>query len=211
MMASTVADNVSTNVSPLAANSSRNRRRLRARAPMIASAYRYRCPRARAGARGFQRRSLCPRPRRAPRASRSAARPRRSRPLRCRSGRPGIALPSRGIAPEGGSLFVRAALAAFSRIERAAPRPSRAAICRRRRAARKGAALIPGAMAAASHFPPPGQEPRLCIAKQNARTSAILRVAAAPWVRRFSVSGRAIAVKAAMGAAEFPPAERHPP
>jgi hypothetical protein len=30
-------------------------------------------------------------------------------------------------------------------------------------------------------------------------------------VRRGSVSGWVIAVKAAMGAAEFPPAERHPP
>ena len=40
--------------------------------------------------------------------------------------------------------------------------------------------------------------------------AAILRSAAALWVRRVSVSGRVIAVKAAMGAAEFPPAERHP-
>ena len=41
MMASTVADNVSTPLSPLSANPSRNRLRLRARAPMIASAYSY--------------------------------------------------------------------------------------------------------------------------------------------------------------------------
>src|SRR5208283_3158502 len=41
MMASTVADNVSMTLSPLSANPSRNRLRLRARAPMIASAYTY--------------------------------------------------------------------------------------------------------------------------------------------------------------------------
>ena len=39
MMASTVADNVSTTPAPLSANPSRKRRCLRARAPMIASAY----------------------------------------------------------------------------------------------------------------------------------------------------------------------------
>ena len=119
---------------------------------------RYRNPRARAGARGLQRRSLRPRPRRAPRASRSPARPRRSRPLRRRSGRPVIAVPSprdragrrKPVRAGGGQ--------AFSRKQRAAPRPSRAAICRSRRAARNGAALIPGAMAAASHFPPPARK-----------------------------------------------------
>ena len=41
MMASTVADNVSTGLAPLAANPSRNPLRLRARAPMMASAYSY--------------------------------------------------------------------------------------------------------------------------------------------------------------------------
>src|SRR4051794_34143058 len=41
MMASTVAHNVSAALAPLSANPSRNRRRLRARAPMIASAYTY--------------------------------------------------------------------------------------------------------------------------------------------------------------------------
>ena|SRR5208283_683052 len=41
MMASTVADNVSRPVAPLSANSSRNLLRLRARRPMIASAYTY--------------------------------------------------------------------------------------------------------------------------------------------------------------------------
>jgi hypothetical protein len=40
-MASTVADNVSTTLSPLSANSSRKSLRLRARAPMIASGYTY--------------------------------------------------------------------------------------------------------------------------------------------------------------------------
>jgi hypothetical protein len=39
MMASTLADNVSTPAAPLAANPSRNSRCLRARPPMIASAY----------------------------------------------------------------------------------------------------------------------------------------------------------------------------
>ncbi len=42
MMASTVADNASTTAAPLSVNSSRNLLRLRARAPMIASAYNYR-------------------------------------------------------------------------------------------------------------------------------------------------------------------------
>ncbi len=41
MMASTVADNVSTTLAPLSANPSRNLLRLRARRPMIASAYTY--------------------------------------------------------------------------------------------------------------------------------------------------------------------------
>ena len=41
MIASTVADNVSTSAHLLAANSSRKRRCLRAQAPMIASAYSY--------------------------------------------------------------------------------------------------------------------------------------------------------------------------
>ena len=44
MMASTVADNVSTSPAPLADNPSRIPLRLRARAPMIASGYRYRPP-----------------------------------------------------------------------------------------------------------------------------------------------------------------------
>ncbi len=41
MMASTVADNVSTTLAPLSVNSSRNLLRLRARASMIASGYNY--------------------------------------------------------------------------------------------------------------------------------------------------------------------------
>src|SRR5277367_5514615 len=41
MMASTVADNVSTSAAPLSDNPSRNQRCLRARARMIASAYNY--------------------------------------------------------------------------------------------------------------------------------------------------------------------------
>jgi len=41
MMASTVAGNVSTTRAPLSANPSKNLLRLRARAPMIASAYTY--------------------------------------------------------------------------------------------------------------------------------------------------------------------------
>ena len=41
MIASTVAHNASTTLAPLSANSSRNLRCLRARAPMIASAYTY--------------------------------------------------------------------------------------------------------------------------------------------------------------------------
>ncbi len=44
MMASPVADNVSTTLAPLSANLSRNRRCLRAQAPMIASTYSYRGP-----------------------------------------------------------------------------------------------------------------------------------------------------------------------
>ena len=44
MMVSTVANNVSTTPAPLSANLSRNRRCLRARATMIASAYSYRTP-----------------------------------------------------------------------------------------------------------------------------------------------------------------------
>src|SRR4051794_34537293 len=44
MMASTVADNVSTSRAPLAANPGRNPLRLRARTPMIASAYSYGVP-----------------------------------------------------------------------------------------------------------------------------------------------------------------------
>jgi hypothetical protein len=65
MMASTVADNVSTTSAPLSANSSRNRRRLRARAPMIASAYTYLAARSIHGVRQ-QRDLLCPRPSPAP-------------------------------------------------------------------------------------------------------------------------------------------------
>src|SRR3954452_15420605 len=52
MMASTVADNMSTSRAPLAANPGRNPLRLRARTPMIASAYRYGCRSRRQGRQG---------------------------------------------------------------------------------------------------------------------------------------------------------------
>jgi hypothetical protein len=45
MVATTVADNVSTRRAPLSANPSRKSLRLRARAPMIASGYNYVCVR----------------------------------------------------------------------------------------------------------------------------------------------------------------------
>ena len=123
-------------------------------------------------------------------ASRSSARPRRSRPLRRRSVRPGIAvLVARDRA--GRRKPVRAGGGQpFSREQRAAPRPSRAAICRSRRAARNGAALIPGAMARGCAFSAAGPKSgRLCIAKQNASpppSSALLRPVR---VRRVSVPG----------------------
>ena len=53
MMASTVADNVSTTLAPLSANPSRNRLCLRARASMIASGYTYAMIGRRAAAAGI--------------------------------------------------------------------------------------------------------------------------------------------------------------
>ena len=104
--------------------------------------------------------------------------------------RPGIASPSHGIAPEGGKPVRAGGGQPFSREQRAAPRPSRAAICRSRRAARKGAALIPGAMARGAHFPPPARKSGPALHREaKCFPAAILRVAAALRVRRVSVPG----------------------
>jgi hypothetical protein len=71
------------------------------------------------------------------------------------------------------------------------------------------AALIRSATARFNYFPPPPKEGRLCIAKQNscpAPSCAALR----PWrVQTVSASGKGIAVKAAMSAAD-PPAGKAP-
>src|SRR5437879_1337602 len=67
-----------------------------------------------------------------------------------------------------------------------------------------GASLSRFAMARSNYFPPPPQAGRLCIAKQNscpAPSSALLRPCGCKTV---SASGKGIAVKAAMGAADLP-------
>ena len=172
---------------------------------------RHRSPRARAGARGLQRRSLRPRPRRAPRASRSPARPRRSRPLRRRSVQPGIAVPvardragrRKPVRAGGGQPFSREAegrATAFPSGD--LPEPP---------GGPKGAALIPGAMARRRIFRRrPERGPALhretkCFRRRH--PPRCFGPAGAPRLR----PRPGIAVKAAMGAAEFPPAERHPP
>ena len=100
--------------------------------------------------------------------------------------------------------------------KRAAQRPSRAAICRRRRAAETcsreaEAGLSRVAMAPANYFPPPPARGRLCIAKQNscpAPSSAALRPCGPAGATRLRLR-QGIAVKAAMGAAD-PPARKAP-
>ena len=73
----------------------------------------------------------------------------------------------------------------------------------------KKAALSRFAMARSNYFPPPPEGGRLCIAKQNswpAPSSALLR----PYgCKTVSASGKGIAVKAAMSAAD-PPARKAP-
>jgi hypothetical protein len=120
-------------------------------------------------------------------------------------------VPSHGIAPEGESLFVRQRTAFPPETEGRTPafpsgdlpEPPGGPKGGRPEKPRNGGRLAFSAAGA--------RTPALHREKQNARTSAILHSAAALWVRRFSVPGQGIAVKAAMGAAEFPPAERHPP